>query len=219
MTFDAAVCVHSGECLRRLGAVFDTARRPWVLPDNASASEVVQAVLACPSGALRFVPKRGQPPEAPASPATVTPARNGPLHAAGRLRVFRADGTLAREDTRVALCRCGASRNKPFCDNRHREAGFREAGCIVEDRMKPDPEPPVGDDVEFRPKPDGSLRLRGPVEVRGQDGRILRGTMCSFCRCGHSRAMPFCDGSHKEAGFRDPEPPAAQAPPPPASPA
>jgi CDGSH-type Zn-finger protein len=41
------------------------------------------------------------------------------------VRIVDADGRLIREDTRVALCRCGASGNKPFCDGSHRRIGFQ----------------------------------------------------------------------------------------------
>jgi CDGSH-type Zn-finger protein len=51
-------------------------------------------------------------------------APNGPLFLRGQLRIV--DGTgVVREATRVALCRCGGSGNKPFCDGTHREIGFR----------------------------------------------------------------------------------------------
>jgi CDGSH-type Zn-finger protein len=52
------------------------------------------------------------------------PRPNGPLFVRGRLRIVGDDGEVIREDTRVALCRCGGSSNKPFCDGTHRRNGF-----------------------------------------------------------------------------------------------
>jgi uncharacterized Fe-S cluster protein YjdI len=54
VSFDPEVCEHAAECVRGLPAVFDTTRRPWILPDAAPAGEVVAQVARCPSGALRI---------------------------------------------------------------------------------------------------------------------------------------------------------------------
>ena len=50
----------------------------------------------------------------------------GPLVAHGPLAIVLEDGTVVRQGTHVALCRCGASRIKPFCDGSHTGIGFRE---------------------------------------------------------------------------------------------
>jgi CDGSH-type Zn-finger protein len=55
---------------------------------------------------------------------TITEQPNGPLYVHGRLQIRRQDGSV-REETRVALCPCGQSANKPFCDGTHRRIGFR----------------------------------------------------------------------------------------------
>ncbi len=57
VTFDPNVCRHSAVCLRTLPAVFDVRRRRWVAPEAAAVSEVIAAIDACPSGALRYVLK------------------------------------------------------------------------------------------------------------------------------------------------------------------
>jgi len=58
----------------------------------------------------------------------ISPVANGPLYLRGRIRIEGPDGRVIREDTRVALCRCGASENKPFCDNSHRRVAFQAEG-------------------------------------------------------------------------------------------
>ncbi len=55
VSFDNEVCIHSGECVRGLPAVFDTKRRPWIDPDGADAETVAAQVERCPSGALQYV--------------------------------------------------------------------------------------------------------------------------------------------------------------------
>lgn len=60
----------------------------------------------------------------------------------------------------------------------------------------------------------GPLYVRGDVEVRGLDGRLIRrGTRVSLCRCGLARQIPFCDNTCRTAGWREPSPEAAQAGP------
>lgn len=53
VTFDPNICTHSGVCVRGLPAVFDVSRRRWVMPELASADEVMAQVARCPSGALQ----------------------------------------------------------------------------------------------------------------------------------------------------------------------
>ena len=121
--WDSRLCYHSHNCVRALPQVFDPDRRPWVMVDAASADEVAAAVARCPSGALRArrvgvePPKREQPLELRAS-------AKGPLLASGGVRVVAADGTVLYEGEKAALCRCGGSANKPFCDGTHKTIDF-----------------------------------------------------------------------------------------------
>lgn len=54
------------------------------------------------------------------------------------------------------------------------------------------------------PYPDGPILVRGAVEIRDADGRLVPRTRATvaLCRCGASGIKPFCDGSHKAIGFR-----------------
>ena len=52
-------------------------------------------------------------------------SENGPLLLRGDVRIFDSDGRLLYEGERAALCRCGGSSNKPFCDGTHKTNGFR----------------------------------------------------------------------------------------------
>ncbi len=124
VSFDAAVCIHAARCLRGLPAVFQRDRRPWILLDGADAAEVAEVVRSCPSGALHYHLLDGTEDEAADEPATVQALRDGPLALRGQIDVLDADGALLRHDTRVVLCRCGHSENKPFCDGTHRRIGF-----------------------------------------------------------------------------------------------
>jgi uncharacterized Fe-S cluster protein YjdI len=116
------LCFHSHNCIKALPAVFDPERRPWVDLDQASADEVEDAVAQCPSGALRARLARAHPPRS--EPLEVEASANGPLLVRGGVRVLDGEGNLLYEGERAALCRCGGSANKPFCDGTHKTNGF-----------------------------------------------------------------------------------------------
>ncbi len=99
-------------------------RRPWILIDAAPADAVARAVMGCPTGALRFERPDGAAQEPPAEPPAIEAQPDGPLYVRGRVRIVNQDGAV-RELPRAALCRCGESNNKPFCDGMHRRNGFR----------------------------------------------------------------------------------------------
>jgi len=117
-------CIHATTCWRSLPEVFRPREVPWVLPDKANADEIAWVVAACPSGALSFRRLDGGPEEPVPDATSLEPQKDGPLHVRGRLRITMADGSV-REAIRAALCRCGQSGNKPFCDLSHTRAGFK----------------------------------------------------------------------------------------------
>jgi uncharacterized Fe-S cluster protein YjdI len=128
VTFDPNLCVHSARCLSGLPAVFDVGRRKWIDASAAPADDIARVIDRCPSGALGYR-RPGMAPGTATSPITpaavVTLSTDGPLAMEGRVRVQTAGGEIVREAERVALCRCGGTRNQPFCDGSHQRVGFR----------------------------------------------------------------------------------------------
>jgi uncharacterized Fe-S cluster protein YjdI len=124
VSYDADRCIHAAECVRGLPAVFDTGRRPWVLPSDGSADAIAAVIERCPSGALHYTRRDGGAPESPPEQTTITPVPGGPLYVRGLIQLRSADGRSITKDSRAALCRCGQSQNKPFCDNSHIGTGF-----------------------------------------------------------------------------------------------
>lgn len=197
--FEAARCIHAAECVHGLPDVFDADARPWIQPEHASADAIAEVVHRCPTGALRYQRTDGAPPENPAEENTVRLVADGPLYVTGRLRLADADGE-AVEQTRVALCRCGDSANKPFCDNAHKASGFSDAGHCVEDRLGEGKN--VDDDaLTIRMAKNGPVLVEGPVTVIAADGSSSTGKRAAFCRCGASKTKPYCDGTHSAIGF------------------
>jgi uncharacterized Fe-S cluster protein YjdI len=122
--WEPKLCIHAGNCFRGLPAVFKPNERPWVTLDAATADQIAQVVMTCPTGALHFERLDGGPQEPLPEETTVKLQVNGPLYLRGRVRIVGPGGHVLREDTRLALCRCGHSANKPFCDGSHFQAGF-----------------------------------------------------------------------------------------------
>jgi uncharacterized Fe-S cluster protein YjdI/CDGSH-type Zn-finger protein len=125
VSFEAERCIHSGMCLRGLPEVFDTARRPWILPQAASADAIAAVITRCPSGALRYRRLDGGPEETPDAEASAVAVRDGPLYVRGDIELREPEGNVVARVNRAALCRCGQSEHKPFCDNSHGRVGFR----------------------------------------------------------------------------------------------
>jgi len=120
---------------------------------------------------------------------------NGPLDVTADIHIVEHEPRK-----RAALCRCGASKNKPFCDGSHKKVGFTATGEPPAEESQPI-EVRRGN-LEITPFPNGPLGVAGPVEICSDSGRTLnRTTKTALCRCGHSKNKPYCDGSHKAAGF------------------
>ncbi len=196
VSFDMARCIHARNCFLKLPEVFDPRKRPWVDPDAAHPEEIAAMIRTCPSGALSFERLDGGAEEAAAGINRVTVLENGPLAVQGDLEI---EGAACR---RATLCRCGKSKNKPFCDYAHVEARFEATG---EPRPEAkDAEPDGSGQVAVQRIKDGPLKLDGAHEITSGTGhRIARGQRAFLCRCGASKTKPFCDGSHKDIGFED----------------
>jgi len=204
VTYDAARCVHAAECIRGLPQVFDTGQRPWIQPANAAADQVAEVVMRCPTGALHFARKDGGQAEPFAAANTIRLRANGPLYVRGDVEVTLPDGS-ALKDTRVALCRCGASSHKPFCDNSHRESAYVASGDLGENKARTVELPDSVTQLTITPSANGPLRLLGNFELLSADGAVVySGNRASLCRCGGSSSKPFCDGTHSKIGFQAP---------------
>lgn len=197
--YDVARCIHAAECVHGLPEVFDPNARPWIQPDQAPADAVAEAVRGCPTGALRYRRTDGAEDERPPADNTLRIAPDGPLYLAGRLRLELADGEVV-EETRVALCRCGHSSIKPFCDGSHGEQSFSDPGLAAEHRLG-ESESSSGGPVTIKAVPNGPVLLEGPLRVVAADDASAVGGKAALCRCGASESKPYCDGSHTAIGF------------------
>ena len=214
VSYDVLRCTHARECVERLPEVFDPDQRPWIDPDDADVDDLAGVIMECPTGALQFERRDGGAAEPTPEDNMVTVVPDGPLHLRGDVRITDPDGETVLEDSRVALCRCGASGNEPLCDDSHVDVDFQADGRVVDDDFQPDEDvvddrdradgDPVDGVLRVRTRPGGPLALEGAFEIRGTTPESgVRGSETALCRCGASENKPFCDGAHTEVGSSD----------------
>jgi CDGSH-type Zn-finger protein/uncharacterized Fe-S cluster protein YjdI len=213
VAYDAHRCLHAEECVHGLPVVFDPKRRPWIDVTAARAQELADVVRRCPTGALRYDRLDGGAAEALPPANRISVSRDGPLYAVAEMKLLDAERRPFASEIRAALCRCGASRNKPFCDGRHVDAGFADEGHLGVATLKT-PSGEVAPGLEIRLRRDGPLVLDGRFTVVGSDGTTVEASAAALCRCGASKNKPYCDGTHREIGFRAEDPTAGEGTPP-----
>jgi uncharacterized Fe-S cluster protein YjdI len=124
------VCIHSALCWKGLVQVFNPRAKPWVKMDGGSTEQIIEQVKKCPSGALSYFlnaednSKDKKILSEPAHPLKVEVSANGPYIKSECLIVY-SDGREETKTGTVALCRCGTSQNKPYCDGNHRRIEFK----------------------------------------------------------------------------------------------
>ena len=119
------ICAHAGYCTDNLASVFRMKQEPWIDPDAASVEEIIATIQKCPSGALSYSVDDVEYRDRDGEPGIFV-APNGPYVVSGGADLGdtpRAEGTSEEHFT---LCRCGASKNKPFCDGSHWYVDFDE---------------------------------------------------------------------------------------------
>jgi CDGSH-type Zn-finger protein/uncharacterized Fe-S cluster protein YjdI len=199
VAFDPGRCIHSEECVHNLPEVFDTKKRPWIQPQNSDAGSVAAVIMRCPTGALTFARPDGAGEPVPEKNKVILD-RDGPLFVRGEVELD-ANGETSHEN-RVALCRCGESKNKPFCDNGHVGAAFRHDGSLSEDWTQTDAA--AGRRLAVSSAENGPLLLRGEFEILDSKGEAsYKGSKAALCRCRRSSNKPFCDGTHSRTGWRE----------------
>lgn len=119
------ICAHAGHCTDGLPAVFKYGAEPWIDADGADVDAIIAAVRKCPSGALSYSVDGADPAAAPRPPA-IAITKDGPYAVTGAIPIAGQPGRESAAADRVTLCRCGASKNKPYCDGSHWSSGFAD---------------------------------------------------------------------------------------------
>ncbi|MGM0435776.1 MAG: glutamate synthase-related protein [Bacillota bacterium] len=124
---DRGICSHAGYCTGELPKVFKMGEAPWIDPDQASKDDIISTIRKCPSGALSYEVD-GKRFTAYSDEAEVNLTEDGPYRVRGFIDLVSDDTPESKEH--FALCRCGQSKNKPFCDGSHWYEGFKDPGKI-----------------------------------------------------------------------------------------
>ena len=199
--WDKRLCIHIGECGTANNELFVMGRDPWCSPDIVPLAEVAEVVKRCPSGALSYDSKSDDlKAETAQDKNTLHITNNGPYFVRGDIEISEAPADMEGVRFRAALCRCGQSRNKPFCDNSHVDAEFKDAGAVGEPGSALDTQ---GGKLKVSTIEDGPMVIEGNLTIyNGSGQQAWSGEKVFLCRCGASGNKPFCDGSHKKIGFK-----------------
>ncbi len=197
IAFEPRVCMHARHCVLGAADVFHAKREgAWLRPERARVEDLVGVIKRCPSGALTYQRRDGGPQEAAPAINTARILENGPYAVSADLRIEGQEPRL-----RATLCRCGHSKNKPFCDGAHATVGFIATGelAFVESALLEE----RGGPLRVNPLTHGPLQVSGNLEIISAGGKTVKRTQsAALCRCGASAKKPFCDGSHAKIGFR-----------------
>lgn len=132
VVYEPELCIHSEVCFKGLPEVFQPGTRPWVKAKGASTEEIIKQIQKCPSRALSFYMNSDDgegdkgPIKAIETGQKVEVFKDGPIMMEGPITLIRSDGHREVLENACYFCRCGASKNKPFCDGSHKDIEFKE---------------------------------------------------------------------------------------------
>lgn len=119
------ICAHAGNCTEHLATVFRMNQEPWIDPDADEVESIVATIKKCPSGALSYTIDELEYRDQTREPR-ITVSKDGPYYVSGRIELKGEPRGEGASEEHYALCRCGASGNKPFCDGSHWRIQFKD---------------------------------------------------------------------------------------------
>ena len=119
------ICSHAAECVNDLPSVFRLGERRWINPDAAEVDDVIDVIKKCPSGALSYSIENVRH-TLKNLPTEITVTKDGPYHITGKIQIKDENNLQPPNPELYSICRCGASKNKPFCDGVHHEIEFKD---------------------------------------------------------------------------------------------
>jgi len=129
ITFDPNKCIKSLRCSRRMPSVFSEGHPIAIHPSEGDdIDQIIKAINSCPTEALTWeyrdaISSASSAPDSFSGPQARL-VENGPLIVTGEIEIHYPDGSKEKRE-RTSFCRCGASKEKPFCDGSHDLCGFR----------------------------------------------------------------------------------------------
>lgn len=124
VSYTPVLCGHVAECQRLQKALFDPSKRPWIQPENGSLEGILSVIRACPSGALSVAVDDEELHHIDGEISEIQLVENGPVKVKNVPIDAEFNGARASEKEYI-LCRCGQSKNKPFCDGTHHDVKWK----------------------------------------------------------------------------------------------
>jgi len=119
------ICAHAGYCTDSLSSVFKSKEEPWIDPDGATTEDIINTINNCPSGALSYTIDNVERRDHVREPM-ITVTKDGPYAVTGGIELVDHPLGEGASTECYTLCRCGESKNKPFCDGTHWHIGFKD---------------------------------------------------------------------------------------------
>lgn len=120
-----SICAHIGKCTDGQPKVFRLNTEPWINPSGAKGNEIMDTIKECPSGALSYSVGIAEHRDQQREPKVYI-SKNGPYFVTGGIDLSDEKRNIGASKEHYALCRCGASKNKPFCDGSHWYINFED---------------------------------------------------------------------------------------------
>ncbi len=124
--FDKTICSHSAVCLNSLPKVFDVERMPWVDVFGAKESKIMEVIEKCPTGALSYETSDGKKCSTNQREPKIIIQDNGPFDIEGGIELKDEYESKPFVEEHYSLCRCGKTKNAPFCDGAHNHYYFED---------------------------------------------------------------------------------------------
>lgn len=125
VSYTPVLCSHAGECAKLASAVFNPSEKPWIKPEKGSLDDILAVMAACPSGALRVSVTEQSPQHLTCGDVEIKIEQHGPYWVKNVPLDAEFNGVGASR-AKYVLCRCGLSKNKPFCDGSHYDESWRD---------------------------------------------------------------------------------------------
>lgn len=124
---DRGICSHAGYCTDGLSSVFRMRTEPWIDPDEDTVENIIETIKKCPSGALSYSID-GVHYDHYSDTPRIKISEDGPYTVSGEIAFNDKDTPTSTEH--FVLCRCGKSKNKPYCSGQHWYEKFTDDGKV-----------------------------------------------------------------------------------------
>lgn len=129
VVWEPAKCIHASHCWKDSPNIFKPQKKPWIDLKEAKPDDIIKQIRKCPSGALSYYFNDGEnikPENSVKQECLIEILENGPLLVYGNIELKNKKNKEFIKSKVTAFCRCGHSKNKPYCDGAHLKVNFTD---------------------------------------------------------------------------------------------